>query len=238
MTRMGLRQGWACDEPRPRQAGPVTRLGRRARLAPRRSRHARRYLVRLQGQRPPRPERPRPATRAGPQRHQLHRPPRRRRGRPAGVRAAPRRRPRHQEPHAGEPGFLPGGIRAQRPRRRGPRPLVRRRRRGAGGGAGDLPAGRRQDRDQGQVDDRRGTGHQRPPRTPRHHARRDRSRRVHHPAPPRTAKPHHRPRLPPEHGRLGGGVPKVPRRPARRPLPGRAPGHPDGGTNESCDRAS
>ena len=53
-----------------------------------------------------------------------------------------------------------------------------------------LPRGRRPDRHQGQVDDRRGDRPQRPPRGERHHAGRDRSRRIHHPA-PRTSMPSH-----------------------------------------------
>ena len=78
-----------------------------------------------------------------------------------------------------------------------------------------LPRGRREDGHQGQVDDRRGDRAQRPPRSARHHAGRDRPRRVHHPAAQRAAEPHHRAGRPPQRDAGGGGFPPRPH-PSRR----------------------
>ncbi len=116
--------------------------------------------------------------------------------------------------------------------------LVRHRRRGARRGAGDLPGRGRAHRHQGQVDDQRGAGHQRPPRTPRHHAGRDRPRRIHHPASPRTAQPHHCAGVPPQHGGLGGQLPQIPHRPAGRPRVPRTPRHPDRGAHQAARKSS
>ena len=112
--------------------------------------------------------------------------------------------------------------------------LVRRRRGSPRRRAGDLPGRRRQDRDQGQVDDRRGNRHQRPSGTARHHPGRDRPRRIHHPASARTAQPHHRPGLPSEHGGLGGGLSQSPHRPAARPTVQRTPRRPDRGPHQAA----
>ena len=85
-----------------------------------------------------------------------------------------------------------------------------------------LPRGRRADRHQGQVDDRRGDRPQRAPRGERHRAGRDRSRRIHHPAPPRAAEPHHRAGGASHQGAGRGGLPPRPHRPAAGPRPHRA----------------
>ena len=76
----------------------------------------------------------------------------------------------------------------------------------------DLPLGRRQDRHQGQVDDRRGGRAQRIPRRERHHPGRDRSRRIHHPAAPRAAEPFDRAGDPSDEG---AGRRDLPRRASR-----------------------
>ena len=110
---------------------------------------------------------------------------------------------------------------------RRPGALVQHRRRGPRGGARHLPAGRREDRHQGQEHDFGGARHQRAPRGERHHPGRDRSRRIHHPAPPRAAEPHHRAGLPPQPRGLGAELPGGPHRPAGRPgvrRPARHPG--------------
>ena len=82
-------------------------------------------------------------------------------GQPAGVRAAARHRARHQEPHAGKPGLLPRAVRRQRGKGRRARALGGRCGRGAADRAGHLPRRRRQDGDEGEVDDLRGVRDQR-----------------------------------------------------------------------------
>ena len=83
-----------------------------------------------------------------------------------------------------------------------------------------LPQRRREDRHQGQVDDRRGDRPQRAPRGERHRAGRDRPRRIHHPAAPRAAEPHHRAGRPPHQGagRADTSARATPTSPAERDL--------------------
>ena len=91
----------------------------------------------------------------------LHRQARRRRRQAAGVRGAARQRARHQEPHARTSRPLSRALRGEGDGGRRPRAL------GPHGGGGarrhprHLPARRRQDRHQGQVDDLRGDRAQR-----------------------------------------------------------------------------